>query len=229
MHRKATAPRCWPESRPWPAPQVIQLELGKAAGHRLMRVRSRDGAGLRGAGEVLVLDLLELAAGQHLRPEPCWNSLTRASSTGWLKAEAELLQAQHPAHREPGGIQLLGLDEVHQGGLVAGDEGRPGPGEHPTAPGRRFAVMIFCSSKPPLSSNCSHVGAHRAYGVLLGILGSGEGQWAAGEAHQHYLGIADGASPLEQRVARLGAGGGRAPRWASGSAGGSSPGPGAGC
>ena len=74
------------------------------------------GEGVRGRGSICVG-----AAGQHLGQAdlelPDQGIVNRVA-----EGEAVLLGAQHPAHLELGGIQLLGLDEIQQGGFVAGNQ-----------------------------------------------------------------------------------------------------------
>lgn len=155
-----------------------------------------------------MLDLLKFTAGQHLG-QAILELLDQFIADRVAEGEAELLRAQHPEYLELGGIQLLGGNEIHQCGLVGGDQVDPAGGEHLERLGQAVGGHDFLLVKAVVEQQLlPHIGAHRPYGVLLGIFKLGEGERVLGQPYQHDFGIPDGACPFEQRIPRLGTGGG---------------------
>ena len=122
---------------------------------------------------------------------------------------AELLRAQLPLLLELGGVEFLFLNLLLHGGLVGGDHVYPAGGEHLERLGEAVGGDDFGLVKAVVEQQLlAHIGSHRPDIERLGIVELGDVDLVLGQPDQHDFGVTDGAGPLEQRIARLGAGGG---------------------
>ncbi len=122
---------------------------------------------------------------------------------------AELFGIQYEGHRERFGIELQLLDGVVARQLAGRQQIGAARHQHlqPLAQpvGGDDTVLVHAAVEQQLLGG---IGAHGTDAVVVDLLDRTQGNGAALVGQQHVLGVADGAGPLEQGIAGVGAGGG---------------------